>query len=156
MWDGKYIRNINKFSVLYINWINKSFNLEYTIHIPRVTRRVPLVEQGTAYTSEHLNSSRYLVGVRVTRSLVLYVLFCRSCVPLSFLFLPLNWLSFFDLRIMITSVVSSNSSWIHNSHYIEFLTFGYTIWQRYIKKIKPSTSFDDISFSHAYMYDSIT
>jgi hypothetical protein len=48
-------------------------------------------------------------GVRVTRSLVLCVMFCRSLfVPLSFFFRPLYCLSFY-LRIFITPLASSNS-----------------------------------------------
>ena len=39
-------------------------------------------------------------------------MFCRSLfVILSFFFWPLCCLSFFDLRILITTLVSSNSSW---------------------------------------------
>jgi len=45
------------------------------------------------------------------RSLVLCVMFCRSSfVLLSFFFCPLCCLSFFDLRILITPLVYSNSS----------------------------------------------
>jgi hypothetical protein len=50
-------------------------------------------------------------GVRVTRSLVLCVCFVDRC--LSFFFWPLRCLSFFDLRILITPLVSSNSSECH-------------------------------------------
>ena len=50
-------------------------------------------------------------GVRVTRSLVLCVMFCRSLfVPLYFYIWPLSCLFFFDLRIQITSFVFSNCS----------------------------------------------
>jgi hypothetical protein len=50
-------------------------------------------------------------GVRVTRSLVLCVIFCRLLfVLLSFFFWPLRCLFFFYIRILITSLVSSNSS----------------------------------------------
>ena len=53
----------------------------------------------------------WISGVRVTRSLLLYVMFCRSLfVPLSFFLWPLCYLFFFDLRILITPLVSSNSS----------------------------------------------
>ena len=49
-------------------------------------------------------------GVHVIRSLVFYVVFCRSLfVLLFFFFWPLCCLSFFDLRILITPLVSSNS-----------------------------------------------
>ena len=48
-------------------------------------------------------------GIRVTRSLVLWRMFCRSLfVFLSFFFWPLCRLLFFDLRILITPLVSSN------------------------------------------------
>ena len=46
--------------------------------------------------------------VRVTRSLVLYVCFVDRC--LSLFFWPLCCLPFFDIRILITPLVSSNSS----------------------------------------------
>jgi hypothetical protein len=51
-------------------------------------------------------------GFHVTRSLVLCVMFCKSLFILwSFFFWPLSCLFFFDLRILITSLVSSNSSY---------------------------------------------
>ena len=60
---------------------------------------------------EHLNSLPALNEVHATRSLVLCVMFYRSLfVLLSFFFWPLCCLSFFDLRILITHLVSSNSS----------------------------------------------
>jgi hypothetical protein len=60
---------------------------------------------------EHLNSIPGFSRVRVTRSLILCVMSCRSLfVLLFFFFWPLCCLSFFDLRIPITPLVSSNSS----------------------------------------------
>ena len=81
----------------------------------------------TAYPSEAPEFTPGFSGVRVARSLVFCVVFCRSLfVLLSFFFWPLCFLSFFDLRILITSLwylrftdsdylplLSSNSSW-HN------------------------------------------
>ena len=65
---------------------------------------------GTAYPSGALSSTPDFNGVRVARSLVFCVMFCRSLyVLLSFFFWPLCCLSF-DLRILITPLVSSNSS----------------------------------------------
>jgi len=62
---------------------------------------------GTAYTSSPLVFSE----VRVTRSLGVCFVQCRSLfVFLYFLFWPLCFLFFFDLRILITPWVSSNSS----------------------------------------------
>ena len=52
-------------------------------------------------------------GVRVTPSLVLYVCFvdrCLSFCTFSFFFWTLRCLFFFDIRILITPLVSSNSS----------------------------------------------
>ena len=50
-------------------------------------------------------------GVRITRSLVVCVMFCRSLfVVFSFFFWPLCCLFFFDLLILINSLVSLSSS----------------------------------------------
>ena len=69
--------------------------------VTRVILRVPLVMQ------ELLT----LCGVRFARSLVLCVMFCRSLFVLfSFFVWSLCCLFFFDLRNLITTLVSSNSS----------------------------------------------
>jgi hypothetical protein len=47
--------------------------------ITRLTRRVSLVEQELLTFPEHLNSASVFAGVRVTRSLVLYVCFVDHC-----------------------------------------------------------------------------
>ena len=47
--------------------------------VTRLTRRVPLVEQELLTLPEHLISSPVLSGVRVARSLVLYVCFVDRC-----------------------------------------------------------------------------
>ena len=68
----------------------------------RLTRRVPLVEQELLTLPDHLSSPPVFNGVHVTRSLVLYVCFCRSLfVLLYFFFWPLCCLFFFDIRILI-------------------------------------------------------
>jgi len=60
------------------------------------------VEQKLLTVPEHLSSTPVFSRVHVTRSLVLYVMFCRSLfVFLSFFFWPLCCLFFFDLRILI-------------------------------------------------------
>jgi len=65
----------------------------------------------TAYTSRTPELYPGFSGVRVTRSLVLCVMFYRSLfVLLSFFFWPLCCLSFFNLRIWIIPLGSSNSS----------------------------------------------
>jgi hypothetical protein len=74
-----------------------------------VTRPVPLVEQELLTLPEHLSSPPGFSGVHVTRSLVLYLRFVYRC--LYFFAWPLCCLFFFDIRIMIASLVSSNSSW---------------------------------------------
>ena len=56
------------------------------------------------------SSTPVFSGVRVTRSLVFYVVLCISLfVLLSFFFWPLCCLSFSDLRILIIPLISSNS-----------------------------------------------
>ena len=68
----------------------------------RLTRRVPLKEQEQLSLPEHLSFS----GVRVTRSLVSFVHFVdRFVCPFSF-----DHCVSFDLPILITALVSSNSS----------------------------------------------
>ena len=47
--------------------------------VTKLTRRVPLVEQELPILPEHLNSPPIFSGVRVTRSLVLYVFFVDRC-----------------------------------------------------------------------------
>ena len=47
--------------------------------VTRLTRRVPLVEQELLTLQEHLSSFPVFSGVRVTRSLVLYVCFVDRC-----------------------------------------------------------------------------
>ena len=80
--------------------------------VTRLTRRVPLVEQELLTLSEHPSSPPVFSGVRVTRSLVLYVCFVDRCLSFcTFFFWPLCCLLFFNLWILITSLVSSNSSY---------------------------------------------
>ena len=50
-----------------------------TAIVTRLTRRVPLVEQELLTLPEHLSSPPVFSGVRVTRSLVLYVCFVDRC-----------------------------------------------------------------------------
>jgi hypothetical protein len=50
-----------------------------TRFVTRLTRRVPLVEKELLTHSEHLSSPPVFSGVRVTRSLVLYVCFVDRC-----------------------------------------------------------------------------
>jgi hypothetical protein len=76
-------------------------SLLVTGFVTKVMRRVPLVEQEVFTIPEHLSSPPGFIGVRVTQSLVLCVMFYRSLFVLwSFLCWPLCCLSF-DLRIVI-------------------------------------------------------
>jgi hypothetical protein len=60
---------------------SRSFPRSWFINgfVTRLTRRVPLVEQELLTLSEQMNSPSILSGVRVTRSLVLYVCFVDRC-----------------------------------------------------------------------------
>ena len=80
------------------------FILNYILFITRLIRRVPLVEQELHTLPGHMSSPLVFSGVRVTRSLILSVF-------LSFFVRPFCFLSFFDLWILITPFVSSNSSY---------------------------------------------
>ena len=73
------------------------------------SRRVPLVEQEQLTPPKHMSSSLVFSGIRVyTQSLALCVCVVDRC--LSFFLWTLCCLSFFDLPILITPLVSSNSS----------------------------------------------
>jgi hypothetical protein len=67
------------------------------------------VEQEVRTLPDHMSSPPVFSGFCVTRSLVFWVMFCRSLfVLLTFFFRPLYCL-YFDLRLLITLLVSSNS-----------------------------------------------
>jgi hypothetical protein len=102
------------------------------------SRRVSLVEQELLTLPEYPSSPSVFSGVRVTRSLVLCVMFCRSFV---FFFWPLCCLFFFDIPILITSLVSSNSSWpLFRSGvmpvYIVSMSYGQTFFFFIIQKLR--------------------
>ena len=89
-----------------------------TDFVKKLTRRLPLVEQELLTFPDHLSSPQVFSGVRVARSLVLCVMFCRSLfVLLSLFFCLLCYLSFLDLWILITPLVSSNSSYLQLTLY---------------------------------------
>jgi len=80
-------------------------------YVTRLTWRVSLVEQELLTLPEHLSSPPVFSEVRDTRY-VLYVCFVDHCLSFcTFFFWPLCCLFFFDIRILITSLVSSNSSY---------------------------------------------
>jgi hypothetical protein len=103
--------------------VNTSWSLPHSLlitrFVTRFTRRVSLVEQKLSTLPEHLSSPPVFSGVRVTRSLVLCVCFVDRCLS----FCPFSFghcLFFFDLRIQITPLVSSNSSCRYNKHQNKF------------------------------------
>ena len=94
--------NIN-LSVLFVGYI------PFVIHdLSRVCNQSNKTDAtnaaGTATSPEYTSSPPIFSWVRVARSLVLCVVFCRS---LSFFFWSSSCLSF-DLRLLITAFVSSN------------------------------------------------
>jgi hypothetical protein len=108
-----YVTNDHRYVPLVVN-TSLSFPHSWliTLFVTRLTlRRVPLMEQELPTLPKHLSSSSVLSGVRVIRSLVLCVCFFRSLFVLwYFFFWPLCCMFFFDIRILITPLVSSNSS----------------------------------------------
>ena len=78
--------------------------------VTRLTRPVPLVEQELLTLPEHLSSPAVFSGVQVTRSLVLYVCFVDRCLSFCTFSFVVCCLFFFDIRILIAPLVSSNSS----------------------------------------------
>ena len=105
LWDI-CVTNDHGYVTLVVN-TSRSFPHSWLItgFVTRLTGRVPLVEQELLTRLEQLSSPPVLSGVRVTRSLVLYVCFVDRCLS----FWPLCL--FFDIRILITPLVSSNSSY---------------------------------------------
>jgi hypothetical protein len=78
-----YVTNDHGYVPLVVN-TSRSFPLSWLItgFVTRLTRRVPLVEQELPTLPEHLSSPQVFSGVRVTRSLVLYVRFVDRCLSL--------------------------------------------------------------------------
>jgi len=82
-----------------------------TEFVTRLTRRVPLVEQKLLTHPEHLSSPPVFSRGSCYSIISFMCMFCRSLfVLLSFFFWPLCCLFFFDIRILIAPLISSNSS----------------------------------------------
>jgi hypothetical protein len=79
--------------------------------VTRWTRWVPLVEHELLTLPKHLSSPPVFSGFRVTRSLVFHVCFVDRCLSFCRFLWPLCCLFFFDIRILIAPLVSSNSSY---------------------------------------------
>jgi hypothetical protein len=92
---------ISYWGVPWLAEIRSYTDSEIQIQITRLTRRVPLVEQELPTLPEHMSSPLVFSGVRVTRSLVLYVCFVDRCLSFcTFFFWPLCCLFFFDIRFI--------------------------------------------------------
>ena len=84
--------------------ISRSFPHSWLItgFVTRVPRRVPLVVQELLNLTEHLRSPPVFSGVRVTRSLVLYVCFVDCC---------LSFCTFFLLAIVLSVLRYTDSEY---------------------------------------------
>jgi len=82
-----------------------------------VTRLVPHVKQELLPHPMHPRTLPVFSWVRVVRSLVFCLVFCRSLLtsPFAFFIWTLYCLSFFTLRFLITPLVSSNFLSIHET-----------------------------------------
>ena len=123
--------------------------------------RVSLVEQELLAHSEHMSS--YLLPVlswvRVTRYLVLCLCFVDRCLYFwTFFFWLLCCLSFFDWRILITTIIVNNSYKInkainHRSHSFT-VHFKPRSWSRQAQKMSSST--DNWNPNHPYFINWIS
>ena len=92
-WKTIKIQHCRKSSTMFsvYTWLITGF-------VTRLIRWVPLVEQELLTLPEHLSSPPAFSGVRVTRSLVLYVCFVDHCLSVcTFFFWPLCCLFFSDI-----------------------------------------------------------
>ena len=81
----------------------------------------------TTITLRYIMEQGLFSGVRVTRSLVFCVMVCRSLfVPLSFFFWPLCSL-FFELRVLITHLLSCDHCVLCSSSYSFCLPIWYLV-----------------------------
>jgi hypothetical protein len=96
------------------------------LFVSRVTRGVPLVKHQLLPHPKHLRSPQVFSGVRVARSLVFSVLFCRSLFVLLSLFIWTCYcFFFFDLRVR--SLVSSAYLWVVLDDSFYDFRFNYSI-----------------------------
>ena len=109
--------HFKSFTVATITWL---IAMEYLCHIhswlitglvTRLTRWVPLVKQELLTPLKYLSLPLVFSGIRITRSLVLCLCFVDRCLSFcTFSFGYFVCLYFFDIQILITPLVSSNSS----------------------------------------------
>jgi hypothetical protein len=87
--------------------------LDGQLFVSSVTRRVLPMEQELLTHPTHPRWPPVFSGVCVARSLVFSLLFYSSLIVLlSFFCLPLYYLFFFDLRVFVVPLVSSNLSYV--------------------------------------------
>ena len=105
------VTNDNRYVPLVVN-TSRSFPHSWLVtgFVTRLTRWVPLVEQELLTLLEHLSSPLVFSGVRVTRSLVLCVMFCRSLFVL-----------------FLLAIVFSVLLWFTDSDYLPLVSFGHCI-----------------------------
>jgi hypothetical protein len=96
-------KRFDRFTMFYGSTYGLSSDHSWLINgfVTRVTRRVPLVEQELLVLPDHLSSHSVFSGVRVTWSLVLCVMFCRSLFVPCRIVWSLYCLSSFDVWILL-------------------------------------------------------
>ena len=106
--------------------------------VTRLTRRVPLAEQELPTLPEHLSSPPVFSGVRVTRSLVLYVCFVDHC--LSFCTFSFGhssiygfWLLFWYLKNLLIKILPDSS--LEFSCYSIFLSYSMWHWRYFVSTV---------------------
>jgi branched-subunit amino acid transport protein len=117
----------------------RSFSRPWLItgFVTRLTRRVPLVEQELLTLPEHLSSLPVFSGVRVIRSLVLYVCFVDHCLSFcSFSFghrvvcsssIYEFWLLLWYLKNLLIKILPQSS--LEFSCYSIFLSYSMWHWR---------------------------
>ena len=102
------VRNVSA----HINVENFRLILLITGVVIKLTRQVPLVEQELLTLPEHLSPPQFSVWFQCYSIFSFVCMLSRSSFVLLcfFFFWPLCCLFFFDIRILITPLVSSNSS----------------------------------------------
>ena len=120
----------------------------------QVILRVSHAKQALLILREHLGSPPDFSGVHVAP--VFRVMFCRwSFVLLSFIFWPLCWLYFYDLRLLITSLVSSNFPYIihlYLSPIVLFSSFFVLYLLPWLFWISSWLYYYTLSYLHHYYY----
>jgi hypothetical protein len=106
--------------------------------VTRLTQRVPLAEQELPTLPGHLSSPPVFSGVRVTRSLVLYVCFVDHC--LSFCTFSFGhssiyefWLLFWYLKNLLIKILPDSS--LEFSCYSIFLSYSMWHWRYFVSTV---------------------